>query len=826
MFQHFMITAYRNLIKQKLFSLINIGGLAIGLAAVILITLFVRDELAFDKHWANLDQLYRLEGAYSRPSGEWQEMSLSPGRIPPTLAEQYPDQISHFSRVYNDGYVIKKGNESFRDSISFIDEGFFDIFNLPVISGNPRDVFLDNTSVVLTQSMAQKYFGDQNPVGEILELDSADYNFKVVAVIEDLPENTHLEFDMLSLLDPERYRENQPWVAEHWLSSNTHIYLKINNPISDADFLRDQFPSFLDRNVVPPAGDEMIGLPHERLRLYMMPVSDIHLYSQGRFQMKPGGDILVVYSFSIIALLILIIAVINFVNLATAKASMRAREIALKKTLGATRKKLIIQFLAETAFTVFLSLVLAITLVEVSLPYFNSFIEKEMSFDYLSSPVLLGGLLALFGFVALTAGIHPALQISLFRPAEVLKSNKSSVNDNSKLRIVLVTLQFAVSIALIITTTVVYFQTDYAKNKDLGFVTKNKLLIQSMNYQSVLPVAQTIKQEINALPGVINTAMTQRSVPINGFWSGPVNLIGRPAGKSYTLEPIRGDFDYLQFYEAKLVAGRLFSEDFPGDIAKPIEGVENSLEYPIIINETGVRELEFESAEAAVGQTISYNGFGGSYREHTIVGVIEDMHLRSRRETMQAMMFSVNPRDSRNFYNLNIHIDPTMQDETLLQIDEIWKRHVPDLPIVRSFYDERLARQYAGDEQRGQMFSFFAIFAVLVSCLGLFGLASFTADRKTKEIGIRKVHGASIPRIIRMMTWQFSKPVIVANIIAWPVAWYFTSDWLMGFEFRIDLTLVPFVAAGMIALLIAWGTVTVHSYRVAKTNPVRALRYE
>lgn len=826
MFQHFITTAYRNLLKQKLFSLINIGGLAIGLAAVMLITLFVRDELTFDKHWADLDQLYRLEGAYSRPSGEWQEMSLSPGRIPPTLAEQYPDQISHFSRVYNEGYVIKKGNESFRDSVSFVDEGFFDIFNLPVISGNPRDVFLDNTSVVLTQSMAQKYFGDQNPVGEILALDSADYNFKVVAVIEDLPENTHLDFDMLSLLDPERYREDQPWVAEHWLSSNTHIYLKINNPANDPDFLRGQFPSFLDRNVVPPAGDEMIGRPQDRLRLYMMPVADIHLYSQGRFQMKPGGDILVVYSFSIIALLILIIAVINFVNLATAKASMRAREIALKKTLGATRKKLIIQFLAETAFTVFLALALAILVVEVSLPYFNTFIEKQMDFDYLSSPLLIGGLITLFTVVALAAGIHPALQISLFRPAEVLKSNKSSVNDNSKLRVILVTLQFAVSIALIITTTVVYFQTDYAKNKDLGFVTKNKLLVQSMNYKSVQPVAQTIKQEIAALPGVINAAMTQRPVPIQGFWNGPVSLNGRPAGKTYTLEPIRGDYDYLQFYEAKLLAGRLFSEEFSGDLAKPIEGIEKSLSFSIIINETAVRELEFDSPEAAVGQTISYSGFGGNYREHTIVGVIADMHLRSRRETMQSMMFSVNSPNSRNFATLNIHIDPLRQEETLLQIDEIWKRHVPDLPITRSFYDDRLGQLYAGDEQRGQMFTYFAIFAVLVSCLGLFGLASFTANRKTKEIGIRKVHGASIPRIIRMMTWQFSKPVIVANIIAWPVAWYFTSDWLQGFQFRIDLTPLPFIAAGMIALIIAWGTVTVHSYRVARTNPVKALRYE
>lgn len=823
MFSHFLTTAYRNLLKQKSYSLINIGGLAMGLAACILIFLFVRDEVSYDQFWTDRDQLFRVEGAWLGGDGGWSESSVTPGRTIPAIAEQYPEQVEAWVRLNREGNVIKRGSEVFIETVIKADKGLFDVFDMPMVAGNREDVFKDNVSVIIDEDIAKKYFGAENPIGQTLELDDEDYDYTVVAVMKNLPENTHLQISMISWLDPERYKD-RPWVIENWLSSNTHNYVKLKNP-SDGAFLEAQMPDFLDRNVVAQNGGEMIGKPHERLRMNYVPVKDIHLYSQRKFQTKPPGDILIVYSFSAIAILILVIASINFVNLATAKASMRAREIALKKTLGAKRKQLIVQFLAETAFTVFLAMLLAAILVQLILPYFNDFIQKEMRFDLFSDPLMMVGLLVMFVLVALGAGIHPAMQISLFRPAEVLKSNKSSVNDNSRLRVILVTLQFAVSIALIITTSIVYFQTDYAKNRDMGFETANRLFIKNMTYESIRPVAMTIQNEINALPGVKGTAFSQRGVPIQGFWSGPAKLIGRGADETITLEPIRADYDYLSFMGARLLAGRLFSRDFSGDAYQyGLEG-EVSRRGSVVLNEAAAQKLGYSNYQEAIGQSFRFNDFDNSVTENIIVGIIENMHLRSMREKIETMAFSLSDNPA-NYQFLNVEIDPNMQKETLLQMEQIWKRHVPSFPLRYEFIDDSLGRLYEADSQRGQMFAYFAIFAVLVSCLGLFGLASFAADRKTKEIGLRKVHGAGIFSIIQLMLWQFSKPILVANTLAWPVAWYYMSDWLSGFQYRIDLNALPFVGAALIALIIAWGTVTLHTYRVARMNPINSLRYE
>lgn len=822
MYKNYIITAMRSLLNNKMYSLLNIGGLAIGLAACIMIFLFVRDELSYDKHIPNVEQMYRLEGAFRGGDGNWVSMALSPGRLPKALVKDYAE-IEAITRFYQEGYVIKKGNEIFIDNIWFADPDVFKVFDIEMVSGNREDIFKDNTSIILDEDMAKKYFGDQNPIGEILELDEEDYSFKVVGVMKNLPQNTHLDFQFLTMLDESRYVD-RPWVAINWMSSNTFTYMKLASQ-KTAEFINADLPSFLNRNVPTKNsnGTDRTVAPSEGLWLNLIPVLDIHLYSGGRFQMKPGGDIIIVYSFSIIAVLILVIACINFINLSTARASMRAREIAVRKVAGATRTQLISQFLGETGLTVLIALILAVGIVTLALPFFGDFVAKLLSLNITSDPLIQLGFLGLLVVVGVGAGLQPAFLISSFRPSEVLKSNKSSANDNGWLRTALVTFQFAISIGLISATLIVYGQTQYAKNLDFGFETKNRLIITNMTYPSIKPVAKTIRQEIANLPGVLGTTMTDRTVPINGFWSGPVELMGSDEKRTVALEPFRGDFDTLKFMNARLLAGRLFSEDFQGDLRKPIEGTENGREDKIIINVQSLRAMGFKTPEDAIGKSIQYIGYGGGLNKHTIVGVIQDMYLRSLREGVQSMIFQVRDQD---FQVLNVNIDPNRQEETLLQIDKIWETHVPSFPIRRSFIEERFERLYEADAQRGEMFGYFAIFAVLVSCLGLFGLASFTADRKTGEIGVRKVMGASIFDIIQLLLWQFSKPVLVANIIAWPVVWYFMSNWLEGFAYRIDLTPLPFVLAGGFALLIAWGTVAFHAWRVARTNPITALRYE
>lgn len=823
MFKNYLTTAIRNMMRHKLYSLINIGGLAIGLAACILIFLFVKDELSYDDWGPETDQLYRLEIAYKQNEGDFPFQSNSPARLRESLINNYSSEISAVSRFFSSGHTLKRGPDVFNERFMFVDDQVFDIFDIEMISGNRSDIFRDNQSVIIDQSMAVKYFGENNPVGQTLEPDDVDYIYKIVGVMKDLPENTHLSFKFLAMFDTARYADS-PWIAEYWISANVHTYIKFAEGVS-AEKVEASLPSFLDRNVIRNEQPGLYEDPSNRVHLRLVPVSDLHLHSTGRFQMKPGGDIKVVYSFTAIAFLILFIASINFVNLSTARASFRAREIALRKVVGASRRQLIIQFLGEAVLMVLVALIAALTIVEFTLPLFNDFIAKLLLLDYTSDPIAGFAIMGLLVVVGIGAGIQPAVQITRVRPATVLRANNSSANANSKLRVVLVTIQFAISIGLITTTMIVYSQTEYTTNKDLGFETTNRLVLEDMNYHTVTPVSETIKIEIERLSGVIDTAYTDRSIPLGGFWKAPFQKIGVSDNNTYAFELVPVDRDFLNFMNARLVAGRMFGTEFLNDSARPLSADEGLMVLNTVLNQAAVKHLNLGTPEQAVGQTITYvNSFlDDKITQMTVVGVVENMNLRSLRDEVEPVSFQV---DEGDLYALNIEVTPENQQETVAGIREIWKSHVPALPIDLSYMDESFDRLYEADAQRGAMFSYFSIFAVIVSCLGLFGLSAFTAEQKTKEIGVRKVFGARNSSIIRLLIWQFTKPVLIANVIAWPIAWYVMQDWLSGFAYRIDMTVFPFLSAGLIAMVIAWSTVSVHAWRVAKTNPIYALRHD
>jgi putative ABC transport system permease protein len=822
MFNHYMTMALRALRREKQFGIINIVGLAVALAAAILILLFVRDELSYDDWGPNTENLYRLEGAFKHQDGSQDFVGIAPGRMRNPLLKDFPDDFLAVSRLYFEGHLLMRGGDSFIETIGYVDPGFFDVFDIQALAGDRDAVFANNTSLLVTESMARKYFGDGDPIGQIINPDDVDYAFQVVGVLPDLPENTHLDFDFIALFDPERYLD-RPWIAQYWQSHNVHMYVKLS-PTSDPAALEQAFPTFLDRNVNFEDAPGMIAPLSQSIKQRLMPVSDIHLKSTGRFQMKPPGELRLVISFAIIAGLIIFIACVNFINLATARASLRTREIALRKVVGARRGQLISQFMLETGMTVGISLLLALTIVEVALPWFNDFIAKFLAFDLASDPMALLTVAGLLVVVGLGAGLHPAFHITKVRPASVLHSSGSAKVQGNKLRTALVTLQFAISISLIAITMIVSSQTNYTRNKDLGFEIDNRLDITSMSYKTIAPVADTIRQEIERLPGVVGTAFSHRSLPLQGKWGISFQKIGDPQQATYNLENVPIDHDMLNFLGAKLIAGRMFDRSRSLDRSYQSETDENLTEVTSIFNREAVKYMGYASPEAAIGQSFSYDEAGKTKRI-TIIGVVDEMHMRSLRDNVEPVNFNM-PEIGELPNTLNVRTVEGKEIETQRAIELIWKRHVPAFPLNLTWYEEAYDQLYAADQQRGEMFGVFSLFAIFVSSIGLFSQAAYNAQRRTKEISLRKLMGASTFAVVRLMVWQFSKPVLAANLIAWPAAWLITRDWLDGFAYKIDLTPIPFMTASMIALMIAVLTVMFHAVRASHTSPAQTLKSE
>ena len=504
MFKNYIMTAWRNPLRHKLYSVINIGGLAIGLTVVILIALFVRDEISYDAWIPDGENIYRIETVNHLPGRPDAVSSTSPGPILPVLLDEYPSDIESATRVVTESYVIRQGETTMRTTVRMVDSGFFDVFDLEMVAGDRSLFSQDHNSIVISQAMAARFFGTEGPaetaIGQVLPLADGSLPMKVVAVMENIPENSHLDIEAIALFDPSRYLD-QPWIDQNWFAANVYTYLKVVDA-AVAGRIESDLPAFLDRHAAADGVNQYHETASENMTLNLMPVRDIHLYSKGRFQMKPAGDIMVVYSFSAIALFILAIASINFINLSTARASLRAGEIALRKVVGATRKQIIIQFLGEVTVTVVFALMVALALVEMALPWFNALISKVLNMGAFTDPIVQMGLLGLVAIVALGAGAHPAFQLSSYRPGRILQGTKPGTEKSPRLQFVLVTLQFAISIGLIIATVIVYSQINYAKNASNTVITDNKLAIIAANPGDQPLLAGPVRARLDSLPGV------------------------------------------------------------------------------------------------------------------------------------------------------------------------------------------------------------------------------------------------------------------------------------------------------------------------------------
>jgi putative ABC transport system permease protein len=835
MWRNYLTVGLRALAKNKTYAFINIFGLAIGMAACLMILLYVRYEASYDSWMPGAERAYQFQDFYKATDNGGEEMKLQmtsyvSGKA---LVKDFP-QVEKAVYVASSGAVImQNGQPSLADDFNFVDGNLFEILQVPFVRGDRATALTNPNSLVLTETEAEKRFPGQDALGKTLTLivqgKSADYI--VTGVMKDLPKNSHLELGVVARFHPETFFAEQPSFLTSWGNQGGWWYVRLREGAKAEDINR-QLPAWEKRNIPDDTGGRERTNPGDDQDWKLVNVRDVHLGEAQQASMSPGNDRRTIVTFGIVALLILGMAVVNFTNLATARASQRAREVALRKVLGASRKQLIIQFLGESMLVTALAMLLALAMVELTLPLFNKFLDADIALTYWGSGGVLLPIIVLLLVVGAAGGLYPAFYLSRFQPARVLKANKSSAEaqGSGSLRNVLVVAQFAVSIGLIICTAVIYAQTVYARTADAGYNRHGLLQLQGLGARQAQPVGETLRREVAKLDGIKAASLTGIGVSPGNNQVTSVYLPG--SSKAIDLGIYGIDHNFIPTMGMKMLAGRNFSDTIAMDDSTTPFPVDRAAEQAfarrgtnILVSEAAAQRLGFRDPQQAIGKTI---GGGLTLDEFglvnaTIVGVFRDARFRSVRDPLQPIMFLM----ARNGFNtMVIRYEGRDPKAVMADVERVWKRLLPDLPYRAELADDRVARLYERDEARGQLFGAFALLAVVIGCLGLFGLAAFTAERRTKEIGIRKVLGARSRDIVRLLAWQFSKPVIVANLIAWPAAWWVMRDWLNGFDSRIALGPTPFVMAGGLALAIALGTIASHAIRVARANPIQALRYE
>ncbi len=825
MFANYVTTALRNLFKNKLYSFINIVGLAVGLAACILILLFVRDQLSYDRHVPGTEDIHKIQMELSPPGRDTIYWATGPGRAYDELEALVPE-ITDVARIFYRQTTVQRDANIFSENLMYASPNFFEFFGVPFVAGDAARALQDTRSVVISQSMARKYLGRADgAVGQTLTIATTrgDEDFVVTGVVEDWPVTSHMVFDLAIMINPPDFAD-QPNLLQRWMAGNTHLYIKLE-PGADPTVLAPQFFDIIDRQATPEVLEFQMPVESatEIATLVTVALRDVHLEGFSRFSIKPKGSLGIVITFTAVAVLILLIAVINFTNLSSARALHRAREVGMRKVLGASRRQLISQILGESVIFAGLAMLLAMALSELILPFYNRFLGTEMALNYASDPAVGLTFIGLAVIAGLMGGLYPAAYLSKFRPAEVLKSGKSEAGPSPRLRTVLVILQFAISIALISATAIVYNQMQFARNFDPGFEKENVVVLGGINRAEVFPLRHTLREELLS-HAAIESATLSSLTPGFPIGNGTRAFVpDNPEPIVLMMRPI--DFGFFDTYGIEPIAGRSLSRDFGTDIIRDRNSRAVN-DGSVVINSIAAVRMGLGTPQEAIGKSFRFLADSNDTSAEvtaTVVGVLPDINFSSIRDTVSPEIFFVDEQ-TQNFLSLKYRSDDT--GAVLGFIDQTWRGLVPDAPVTRFFLDDNIAAQYQTEETSGRIFAVFALLAILVSSLGLYGLASFIAERRTREIGIRKVLGASVRNIVQLMVWQFSKPVLIANLIAWPVAFYFMNEWLSGFVHRISLSPLVFILAGLAALLIAWTTVAGHAVRVARTNPAIALRYE
>jgi putative ABC transport system permease protein len=809
MIRNYLKIAIRNLVKHKFISFINLFGLTVGLTCCFLILVYILHELSYDKYNKNAENIYRVERTFLNP--ETGNKSLELGSIAPPFA---PLLVNDFKEIKTLTRLLSSGNTSFKyeekifneQNVFFADENLFHVFNVNVVKGNPSKALNDPYSVMLTVEMAKKYFGNDDPLNKMIMLDN-QLTCKVTGVYKAFPANAHLHPAVMisfnTLKDSAVYGEEG--LRTNWGNNSFLTYIELPDNY-DPKKLETQLPAFQNRHI--KEGNDNKFKPSDWSKLTLKKLTDIHLYSHTDYEAEENGDIKRVYIFSAIALFILLIACINYMNLSTARSVLRAKEIGVRKVVGARRRELIAQFLSESVLLSCVAALLAFGLLWLVLPWLNKLSGQTLTIHTLLKWKIILSVLMVPFLVGILSGIYPAMFLSSFQPIKVLKGFMKVGGVNISFRKVLVVAQFSISIILIIATAIAFQQLRYIQNKSLGF-DKNHVI--NFSYASALNNSfESFKNELLSNTSVQSVSRSSR-IPGGRL----LDAMGSQINNGDSLAPTKADIKFVVVDEGfvptfglKPVAGRNFSKQFGMDTAA------------FLINEAATRALGLKSINEAIGKQFQYGG-----RKGQLAGVINDFHFESLHQRILPMVFFM-PTGTGGFGNLSIKIAGNNIPGALAHIESIWKKYLPDIPYDYSFLDNRFERLYESEQRQKTIFTTFACIAIFIACLGLFGLSAFAISQRIKEIGIRKVLGANAGNIVGLLSKDFLKLVAMAAVIAFPIAWYAMHKWLEDFAYRISIPWWVFVLAGVLAAIIAFITISFQAIKAAMTNPVENLRTE
>ena len=787
MLKNYMLVTVRNLKKNSTYSLLNIIGLVVGMTAFILISLYVQNELSFDRHYEHAERIYRVirEGR-----------AFTPPPLGPELKEKIPE-VELVSRILRSSntLVSHEQNHFLEEEFYWVDPEMLEIFSIPFTKGNPETALNDPSAIVLSRKTAKKYFGDADPMGKTLTV-SERYEFKVSGVFENMPANSHFVMDVI--VPYEKYFRITNNDITSWSSNFSYTYVLLHEG-SDPQEMENKISPLIEIPLLKASG---VKEPYPKY-FFIQPMTEIHLHSHLEQEIGVNNDMKYILLFSSIAFLILFIACVNYMNLATARSLRRGKEVGMRKVVGAQRGQLIAQFLGESVAMAVLAMIFSIIMVLAALPAFNSLVQRHLGLNPLHNPQLFLGLIFTTLFVGLFAGSYPAIRMSGFRPISVLSGAFTRSSKGSSLRNVLVLVQFAITIFLIVSTIAVREQLKFIKTVDMGY-TKEQIITLPVRVGSIRQNIQPIKTALLQYADITDVS-TSGCLPNNIDTFTSRDWTGRNPEKPIPIYYNTADYDYIDLFGMQIVQGRNFSREYPSDETGAF-----------LVNETAVKVAEWESP---LGRKLTHwNGKTGE-----IVGVLKDFHLHSLHRPIEPLYVFLNPG---NFSHIAIKIRTANIPATINYVAGVMKIFSPSYPFSYSFFDEVFERAYFTEQRMGRVFGAFAILAIFIACLGLFGLTAFAAEQRTKEIGIRKVLGASDSKIFLLLSKEFVRWVLLANLIAWPIAYFAMNKWLQNFAYRIHLGIVAFLISGGTALLIAYLTVSYQAIKSARANPVDSLRYE
>jgi len=785
MLKNYLKIALRNIRRHKGYSFINIAGLAIGMACCILILLWVQDELSYDRFHENAGDIYRVlqDIKFADHDTTW---AINQGPLGPSLKTDFPE-IINATRITWRRLRLTYNDKRFDEVLGMADDSIFEMFTFPLVKGDPATALSDPHSIVVTEEMAEKYFGDEDPLGKTIKADNK-WDFQVTGILSNVPHNSHLQFDFLI---PFIFGRELNYTVDRWGNSQFRTYVQLQKGAPVQEVIQKISGYLFEKPTI-----------EKDARLNLQPLARIHLYSNYEFD-SAHGDITYVTIFSIIAFFILLIACINFMNLATARSGNRAKEVGMRKVAGAHKTDIVRQFYSESILLAFIALFVALTIVGLLLPTFNNLAAKELSMNVSGNLLALLGLLGITLLTGVISGSYPALFLSTFQPVKILKGSLRSGSKGSVFRKILVVFQFALTILLIICTIVIYNQINYMRNVKLGY-DKEHMIYKGMR-GDMRAKFDSVKNELLQNPNILGVTASS-NVPTYGytFSNSLWRWEGQDPDEETLMRAVFVDFDYFETFGMEIVEGRSYSKEFSTDAT-----------VAIMVNEEAVKAMGMESP---IGKRLSLGN-----NNMKIIGVVKNYHFRSLRQEIDPLILIYNPGPCGVLF---ARLKSENIPKTIGYMENIWKEFAPGHPFNYRFLDEALDDLYRSEQQIGTILRYFSILAIFISCLGLFGLASFMAEQRTKEIGIRKVLGASVSNIVLLLSREFTKWVLLANIIAWPVAYFAMHKWLQSYAYSTNIALWSFILSGVLALVIASVAVSYQSIKAAVTNPADSLRYE